>query len=96
MLENRKAILMNTKDNVAMVLEPIKENDRVAIIYDHEVIDYVDSQENIDIYHKIAIKSINYKEDVYKYGEIIGRAVKPISIGCHVHVDNLEGVTLKK
>jgi altronate dehydratase small subunit len=96
MAENQKAILMNLQDNVAVVLSQVNKNERVTIIYDNKVIDSIQSKDNIEIYHKIAIKFINSRENVYKYGEIIGRAVEPIEKGHHVHVTNIKGVTMKK
>ncbi len=39
--------------------------------------------------HKVALRSINKGEAVYKYGQIIGFASKDIAPGDHVHVHNV-------
>lgn len=95
MTDLKKAILMNPKDNVATALYSVKRNERVIISYNNEKITEIDSMDDIEMYHKIAVKSIQMGENVYKYGEIIGRATKPIMIGEHVHVNNIESVMTK-
>jgi altronate dehydratase small subunit len=44
---------------------------------------------DIQIYHKIAIKGIKKGEPVIKYGQHIGVAKKDIKVGEHVHVHNV-------
>ena len=41
--------------------------------------------------HKIATKAIAKDEGIIKYGERMGHAITPISIGEHVHVHNILG-----
>ena len=90
-----KAILLNKKDNVATVLLPVKKDGNVEINYNNKVITIVIALDNIEIYHKIAIKSIDIGDKVYKYGETIGRATDIIKAGQHVHVNNIESVMVK-
>lgn len=42
--------------------------------------------------HKIALQDLAAGGEVIKYGQIIGRAVKDIKAGEHVHIHNLEGI----
>jgi altronate dehydratase small subunit len=95
MADLKEAILMNEKDNVATILSPIKKNDNVLIIYNNEVITKVLALDDIEMYHKIAVKSIPNGDKVYKYGEVIGRTINHINGGQHVHVDNIESVMVK-
>jgi altronate dehydratase small subunit len=88
----KKAILMNKKDNVATALLPIKKNDCAVITYNNEIINEIIVLEDIEIYHKIAIKPIHNGDLVYKYGEVIGRASNSINVGEQVHVNNIESV----
>ncbi|MBS1154586.1 MAG: hypothetical protein H6R07_510 [Proteobacteria bacterium] len=44
----------------------------------------------IPIGHKLALTDITEGSDVIKYGEVIGRAVAPISAGAHLHVHNVK------
>lgn len=42
--------------------------------------------------HKFALRDMHPYDYVYKYGEIIGRAVLEINSGEHVHVHNVESL----
>ena len=46
--------------------------------------------DDIPIGHKVALKDFQVGDDVIKYGIVIGRVVKPIKKGEHVHVHNLK------
>lgn len=65
-----------------------------------ETVDYEDelvtSKDDIPAGHKIAIKSIKKGEYIIKYGEIIGMAIKDISIGEHVHVHNVASIRFRE
>jgi len=50
----------------------------------------VKSLDAIPIGHKIALVGLQEDETVLKYGHDIGRVVKPIKKGGHVHVHNLK------
>lgn len=94
MADVKKAILMNKRDSVAVALSPIQKDESAEITFNNEIIDKVLVLEDIEIYHKIAIKPICKGEKVYKYGEVIGRATDSIKIGQHVHVNNIESVMM--
>ena len=81
----KRAIRINPKDNVAVVLEPVSAGE------------YVDTGEkvivavtDIPMPHKIALSDIDINETVYKYGSPIGYATVPIMTGEHVHSHNLD------
>ena len=46
--------------------------------------------ENIPVFHKVAVADIEKDAPVYKYGQLIGRAVMHIARGCHVHDHNIK------
>lgn len=46
--------------------------------------------EAIPLGHKIALRDFAVGEDVIKYDTVIGKVVKPIKTGQHVHVHNLK------
>lgn len=85
------ALLTNAKDNVATVIKDIKANEKVILVLDDEEI-IVTAQQDIPIYHKIALCSIAAGEDIVKYGEVIGRATADIKAGDYVHVHNVESM----
>ena len=49
-----------------------------------------DARSDIPIGHKLAIRPIKEGETIIKYGVDIGRAVKPIGAGEHLHVHNVK------
>lgn len=91
----KRALLMNEKDNVATVLDEIEKGETVQIIFNGQIRNEIQAQSKIDIYHKLATVPINKGQEVYKYGEIIGRATEMIAMGEHVHVSNIESVATK-
>lgn len=95
MLSLKKAILMNDKDNVATVLTAINKNEWVVIVYNNKIVNEVNALEDIELYHKLAIRPIEMGEKLYKYGEVIGIATKSIKAGEHVHINNIESVMTK-
>ena len=50
----------------------------------------VKAENDIPIGHKLAIKALNDKDTVIKYGVDIGRTVAPIKVGEHAHVHNIK------
>lgn len=46
--------------------------------------------ENIPLGHKLALRDFAEGETAIKYGNDIGRIVKPVKAGQHVHVHNLK------
>jgi altronate dehydratase small subunit len=91
----KKAILMNEKDNVATALFTINKQESAAVVYNNNIVAEIDTLDDIDMYHKLAVKPIEKGALVYKYGEVIGKATQPIKAGEHVHVNNIESVMTK-
>ncbi|MFM1652632.1 UxaA family hydrolase [Brevibacillus sp. B_LB10_24] len=85
-----RAILMQPSDNVATALESIPEGSVVTVAC-QDVQHSVTLLEAIEFGHKFAVRPIRGGEDIVKYGEVIGVAVRDIPPGQHVHVHNLEG-----
>lgn len=83
-LDNR-ALQMSQDDNVATALAEL--NPSMVITTETTTIS-IDSK--IPFGHKFALKPISSGDDIYKYGEIIGRATKPIQPGDWVHTHNCE------
>lgn len=95
MKDLKRAILMNEKDNVATALIPVIKGENAAVVYNNKSVAEIYALDDIEMYHKIAIKPIDKGELVYKYGEVIGKATQPIKAGEHVHVNNIESVMTK-
>lgn len=84
----KQALIINVKDNVAVVFEKIIAGEEVSCIKGCEELVII-SKQDIPVYHKISIIDIRQKEAVIKYGESIGYANFTITKGEHVHVHNL-------
>ncbi|WP_100407712.1 UxaA family hydrolase [Bacillus solitudinis] len=84
-------IVMNEQDNVVTLLRDVKENEQISFDMNGEKRTLVVKQD-VGFGHKLALRSIEESETIYKYGESIGVAATTIQIGEHVHVHNLLGV----
>ena len=74
-----------------IILAPEKDNVAIALreLGDGEQIESLAIRENVPIYHKVALRDIAKGRPIYKYGQIIGYATKPIDSGDWVHTHNL-------
>lgn len=82
--------MLKPQDHVAVALESIPAGADVEIRCQDRVF-RVRLQESIEFGHKFAVRPIGQGEDILKYGEVIGAALRSIEPGEHVHVHNLEG-----
>jgi altronate hydrolase len=87
-LLTNNALIINTFDNVAIAIHNIKKGDRLVI----EGKQLFNAAEDIDAGHKIALRPIQPEEKVFRYGEAIVRATRPIGLGEWVHVHNTEPI----
>ncbi len=86
---NNNAIIANTNDNVATVVQELWSGDDLKVDGNNGSINFK-VREDIPCFHKIALVDIQKGEDVVKYGEVIGAALEDIKVGQHVHVHNVE------
>jgi altronate dehydratase small subunit len=85
-----KAMIINAKDNVAVVLEDITAGEAVET-RGGDRDENIAAVQPIPFGHKIALAKLSKGAEVLKYGEIIGRASQDIKPGEHVHIHNIEG-----
>ncbi|WP_047154697.1 UxaA family hydrolase [Aneurinibacillus tyrosinisolvens] len=85
-----KTVVMKPVDHVAVALIDIPAGAKVKVTNGDHTIE-IELKDSIRFGHKFAIKPIEEGEDILKYGEVIGMAVRSITVGEHVHVHNLEG-----
>lgn len=89
-MEAKRALIINVRDNVATALEDVEVGAAVAARLNQEVREIVAVQK-VPFGFKIALADIPHGGEVYKYGEIIGKASQPIRKGELVHIHNVEG-----
>lgn len=85
------ALLMERTDNVVTCVTEVPQGGQVAYRRGEEVLTLT-AREDIPYCHKIALADIAEGQDVFKYGEMIGRAVKAIGRGCWVSHENIVSV----
>ena len=83
------ALIIDLKDSVAVAIEPIAKGSEINYKVGDEV-KSLTALDDIQIYHKFAIRDMVKGEPVVKYGEHIGIAGTDIKAGQHVHVHNVE------
>jgi len=87
----KKAVQLDDKDNVATVTDDVSKGEQVEVLSPMgEVILDVKPVEDIKFGHKLALSNLGVGEEIVKYGEVIGVASKPISVGEWVHTHNAE------
>lgn len=79
------ALVMTDRDTVATALDDLEVGHKLPLEDDDVVL-----EEAVPFGHKIALRTIEAGENVYKYGEIIGQATEDIRPGAWVHTHNCE------
>jgi altronate dehydratase small subunit len=87
----KKALRLNSKDNVATALEAMEKGSKAVIPSDDGRVETVELLEDVPFGFKFATQNIIPGAPIVKYGELIGVASVAISAGSLVHVHNVEG-----
>ena len=88
MTERITALRIQPRDNVATCVLAQRAGEAAAYEADGEAVT-VRLLDDVPFGHKLAIRSIAAGEEIIKYGYPIGRAVRDIPAGEHVHVHNV-------
>ena len=85
-------IIHDEKDNVAVVVieKTSKNQECVGWIMENDSTINIQSTDEIPLGHKIAMVDLNEGDTILKYGHDIGKVVKSIKKGEHVHVHNVK------
>ena len=85
-------IIHDEKDNVCVVvIETTKKGQECnAWIMENDKTIKVSSTNEVPLGHKIALQDLKEGDTILKYGHDIGKVVKPIKKGDHVHVHNVK------
>ena len=91
-MTNTDIIIHDEKDNVGVVvIEKITQNqDCNCWIMENDKSVKIQSKNDIQLGHKIAMVDLNEGDTILKYGHDIGKVVKSIKKGEHVHVHNVK------
>ena len=91
-MNNTEVIIHDEKDNVGVVvIEKIAPNQVCNCwIMENDKSATIKSISEIPLGHKIAMADLNEGDTILKYGHDIGKVVKNIKKGEHVHVHNVK------
>ena len=91
-MSNTDIIIHDEKDNVGVVvIETTKKGQECnAWIMENDKSIKVSSTNAVPLGHKIALKDLKEGDTILKYGHDIGKVVKSIKKGEHVHVHNVK------
>lgn len=82
--DQSNAVIHHQDDNVAVAVRPVAAGEAVVVKAEERV----RAVEDVDVGHKIALRSIASGGTVYRYGEPIVEATEAIAAGAWVHVHN--------
>ena len=91
-MSSTEVIIHDEKDNVGVVvIEKIKPNQECNCwIMENDKSAKIQSISEIPLGHKIAMTDLKEGDTILKYGHDIGKVVKNIKKGEHVHVHNVK------
>ena len=91
-MSNTDIIIHDEKDNVGVVvIEKVNKNQKCNCwIMENDKSVNIQSINEIPLGHKIAMKDLNEGDTILKYGHDIGKVVKNIKKGDHVHIHNVK------
>ena len=91
-MSHQDIIIHDEKDNVGVVvIETTKKGqDCNAWIMENDKSIKVPSLNEVPLGHKIALQDLKEGDTILKYGHDIGKVVKSIKKGEHVHVHNVK------
>ncbi len=91
MIKKINSMYIKNGDLVATATEALKKGETAIFYVDGNPVDVLIA-EDIPAYHKFAVDDIEESQLVIKYGESIGKAIRKIAKGYHVHDHNIVSV----
>ena len=91
-MANTDIIIHDEKDNVGVVVidKTSKNQDCNCWVMENDKSVSIKALNEIPLGHKIAMINLNEDDTILKYGHDIGKVVKSIKKGEHVHVHNVK------
>lgn len=85
----------NKVDNVGVILHEVKVGNTICVKCLEDGLTFsLIANSDVAANFKISLSEIDTGENVVEYGEIIGVATKPISLGELVHIHNIKSLKL--
>ena len=91
-MSNTDIIIHDEKDNVGVIVidKVIPEQNYDCWIMENDKSAKIQAKNEIPLGHKIAMSDLNEGDTIIKYGHDIGKVIKSIKKGEHVHVHNVK------
>ena len=89
------AVILDAADHVATALRNLSAGETLRVGGPGGLSTII-AVEPVPLCHKIAVKAVKPGDAVFKYGEFIGDATRPIKPGEHVHIHNIESRAAKQ
>ena len=84
-------LLHEPQDDVGVAVTDLKKGTRIgALTLEGKSAGMVEVLQNIPLGHKVAMRPLALDKPVIKYGRPVGRTVKAIARGAHVHTHNVK------
>lgn len=84
-------LLHEPQDDVGIAVRDLKRGESIGTLtLEGKTAGRIRLREDVPLGHKIALRDLAADEPVIKYGRPVGRVVKRIRRGAHVHVHNVK------
>jgi (2R)-sulfolactate sulfo-lyase subunit alpha len=84
-------LLHEAHDDVGVAVLDLKKGAKIgALTLEGKSVGSVTLKDNVPLGHKVAMRDLAKDKPVLKYGRPVGKTVKPIVRGAHVHVHNVK------
>ena len=84
-------LLHEPKDDVGVAVSDLKKGANIgAVTLEGRRAGSVKLRDNVPLGHKVAMRDLAKDKPVIKYGRQVGKAVRQISRGAHVHTHNVK------
>ncbi len=84
-------LLHESHDDVGVAVRDLKKGQTIgALTLEGKSAGSVKLRDNVPLGHKVAMRDLALDKPIIKYGRPVGKAVKPITRGAHVHVHNVK------
>src|SRR5437764_1396891 len=84
-------LLHEPQDDVGVAVTDLKKGSNIgAVTLEGKKAGSVKLRDKVPLGHKVAMRDLGQGQPVVKYGRPVGKTIKPISRGAHVHVHNVK------
>lgn len=84
-------LLHERQDDVGIAVRDLKRGEKTgALTLEGKSAGSVTLRDHVPLGHKVALRDLAAEQPVIKYGRPVGKTVKPIARGAHVHVHNVK------